>query len=317
VAKSRTKDLAVAVTQAFEAAGFTPADLLQGPIALTDLAWQTPPLRTSATLAGLPFRGYIDYPLTLDEEAFISFYSETLYSLHEAPGGVCTGLGYRRFGNVFSGAVPVGERLLRLPVPQGWPSELEPTTGHLFAAECAHLAATSLGCKAVVEDDSNFYVELPSGETMGIVAGFPSLYGDLWDSDLSGAVSLLLQQGRGQTSNSCMYDVLAKVRSALYENMEKFTEFEGLDHALQSLRILSHGRLCSELLSSIEGMKIASFKNKRRITIIAECLEVMQSWRMTDPYRIVTTLQPQTEAKIIHRLKTLRKRYGGEDEHSA
>jgi hypothetical protein len=338
MAKSRIRDIAAAVTQAFEKAGFTPADLLQGPIGLTDLAWQTPPLRTTAMLAGLPFTSYVDYPLNMDASAFYDFYSQTLYDLHDDPGRVCGAQGYRRW-QFFAAGVPLGERQLRLPVPQGWPNQMETTTGHLFAAECAELAHTSITCGDLIEDDSNFYVETEHGE-IGIVAGSPSIYGDLWDSDVSGTVPLLTTQNRGLLDTNCMYDILARVRSVLYENMGRFVEFEGLDYALQTLRVMTSGRLCSELLAQIQGMSVKAFKQKRRLAIVEECLEVMSAWRFSDreklgvifeklvpevmnmseyqrkvydPYRMVTVLQAATEQKIVNRLKYLRKKFGGDD----
>lgn len=331
---NRVRVLAEAVAEAFEAAGFTPMALLQGQIGFTELPWAAPPLKLDATLAGLPFSSYLDYPLEADLSAFYDFYSDTLYGLHSDPTKVVQGSAFKGARLALPGST-IGERALRFTIPEGFPAA-EPLTGVRFALEAAHVAKISLPCKAVVEEGNSYYVETDFGE-IGVAGGFPTLYSDLWDMPYEGDIQDLLTAPRGRVSTACAYDLLARLRSVLFENMNSFVEFDGLDNAIQALRILSKERACLEMLSAVESMSLKAFNRRRKLATIDECIEVMSTWnandrtklsvlfeklvpdvlnmgeyqrKIIDPYRVLPTmLSVKQEKRIVTNLKILRARY--------
>jgi hypothetical protein len=238
---SRTRTLAKAVASAFQAAGFAPADLLKGQINITDMPWQAPPLRSTALLGGLPLHTYLDAPIAVNVERLHEFYGQTLALLRHAPEDVADEEGYRNLSRIFP-HVTAGERRLALPLPEGWPAG-EVYMGPMLALEVAHILRTSAaGVSHFVEDADNYYVEIEQGK-VGIVGGFVSMCADDWDISSAGMVPALLEMPRGQATTACLYDTVARLRSALHESPEKFQEFEGVDLALQALRILSDGQI--------------------------------------------------------------------------
>lgn len=277
---NRMRILADALAAGFEAAGFTPAELLQGQVIITDLGWQAPPLRTKATLQGVPLHEYLDYPLQVDSQKLVEFYKAALFSLRHGPEEISNEEGYKGLSLLMPRALP-GERCLALPLPDGWPAG-DSTTGPLFAMEVARLLNTSsMDVAAFVEDESNYYVDTRWGR-VGLVDGYVSVCREEWDISCEGQVPAFLEKPRGQLSTVCMYDLIARLRSCLHEHADRFAEFEGMDFALQALRILSKDRMCLELLRAVEGMSKAAFRRKARKQAFEEALAVMESWNYTD-----------------------------------
>lgn len=281
---NRVKVLAEAIASAFEAAGYAPAELLQGPIKLTDMVWQAPPLRVTTMFEGLPFSDYIDYPLPMDSEAVFDFYRLTLFSLHACPEEAVDENGYKGLTRLFKGA-KIGERNLAFPLYDSWPAG-DHNTGPMFALEAARLFYTSSDAvKSFKDDESNYHAVTPWG-TVGIVDGFIAGAKESWDVDCSGLVQGLLEMPRGRADMTCMYDTIARLRSALYEEPDRFASFETLDLALQALRILTNGETCRELHKSVEQMSLAGFRRRAKIAAYEQCLDVMASWRLTDRAKI-------------------------------
>lgn len=281
---SRSSVLAKAVASAFQSAGFAPADLLSGPIAITDLPWQAPPLRSAVPLDGLPFSAYIDIPIPVNANRAYEFYGQTLALLRHAPDEVSDEHGYKALSRVLPHAT-AGERKLALPLPEGWPAG-EAYTGPLFALEVAHLLRTSApGLRAFVEDESNYYVETDQGK-VGIIDGYVTLCASDWDVSCKGMVPALLEMPRGILTSHCLYDTVARLRSALHEAPGKFKEFEGVDLALQTLRILSDGQICKDLQQAVEQMSTVAFKRRLRAAAYTKALEIMRDWQLTDRVKI-------------------------------
>lgn len=283
---NRVKLLADAVARSFEVAGFSPADLLGGPITITELAWQAPPLKVERLYWGVPFSSYLDYSLTLDSAALFEWYKNGLYWLKHAPETIADTEGYLGLSKLIFNAKP-GERKLALPLPEGWPSG-EHSTGPMFALEVARLFKTS--CKDVTEffeDDSNYFVRTPWG-TVGIVEGFVSEHQDVWDISCVGLVQGLLEGPRGFTATSCLYDTIARLRSVLHQEAGRFPDFDMVDYALQALRILADGEICKELHRALEGMSAAGFRRKARIKAYEEAVSTMLSWSLNDRAKIST-----------------------------
>lgn len=331
---NRASALAKAIVQAFQNAGFSPDDLLKGQIVHTDLPWQAPPLRSQATLGGLPLSAYLDYPLKVSEEAFYNFYCEALAALGQNPAAAIGGAGWRGLAAGAANLV-TGERLLRFTIPEGFPENMDHFAGHRFAIEAAHFASVSQVTKGHLEGPNDFWYETEFG-VIGIANGLPTAYSDLWDLSCEGHLEEMLSAPRGLISTACHYDILAKVRSVLYENIDKFEEFEGVELALQALRVMSNGRLCHELLQGIEGMSRVAFYRRRKIAILEECIEIMERWNLNDrmkismlferlvpevmnmmvyqrkiidPYRVLpAVLSVKTEARIIWNLKHMKEK---------
>jgi hypothetical protein len=281
---TRSSVLAKAVASAFQSAGFAPADLLKGQITITDMPWQAPPLRSTAPLGGLPFSAYLDSPIPVNTAKVYEFYGQTLALLRHAPDEVADETGYKVLSRVLPHAGS-GDRRLALPLPEGWPAG-ESFMGPMFALEVAHLLRTSAsGLLDFVEDADNYYVEIAQGK-VGIVAGYVSMCADDWDISSAGMVPALLEMPRGQVTTTCLYDTIARLRSALYEAPEKFQEFEGVDLGLQTLRILSDGQICRDLQQAIEQMSLVAFKRRLKVETYRKAIEIMEDWHLTDRVKI-------------------------------
>lgn len=281
---NRVKLLADAAAASFEAAGFSPAELLQGPIVLTDLTWQVPPLEVPALYWGVPFQDYLDYPLEINSEELYDYYRQGLMLLSMGPEEITDDQGYKGLTRLILGCRK-GERRLALPLYEGWPAG-STTTGPVFALEVARLFKTS--CKKLqgfVSDESNYHAVTPWGK-VGIVNGYVSDSRDLWDVDCSNLVPGMLEQPRGQVVVECQYDILARLRSALHQEPERFKDFELADLALQALRVLSYGELCHELLTAVSQMSSKAFKRKLKIATYSKALEIMKSWDLSDRVKI-------------------------------
>lgn len=286
---NRVSVLTDAVAAAFSTAGYSPTDLLQGPISITDLPWQAPPLRAVCPLLGVPLHEYLDYPLPLNAEELHAFYIRGLELLRFGPEEFSTRDGHRGMGLVFFKLSP-GERKLAFPLPEDWPVGTH-ATGAMFAMEVARVFRTSCAkTTGFVEDESNYYAETPWG-LIGLKDGRPTSYAAAWDADCSGAVQGMLEMPRGILNVTCHYDLIARLRSVLHENLEKFREFEGLDYALQALRIMSDGQLCKELVRSVESMSLVEFKRKARLTAFKEALGVMEDWQYSDRVKVSMLLE--------------------------
>jgi hypothetical protein len=307
---NRTLQLAKAVADSFEKAGFMPADLLQGPINLTDLAWQAPPLVCEESLHGIPLHNYLDYPMELSSEAAYEWYRLTLFNLLSAPEEVADDAAYKGLSK-FLPKAKMGERRLALPLGEGWPAG-SANTGPVFAMEVARLFRTS--CTKVsefVHTADDYYAVTPWGR-VGIVDGFVH---DMpgWDTDCRGHVQSLLEMPRGQISVLCQYDTVARLRGLLHENHEKFDEFAAVDYALQALRILANGNLCRELHQAIEALPLEAFKRRRRREAFEQALAVMENHTFTDRVKVSMILemlvpahwQLQVFARKIYNVQTV------------
>lgn len=309
---NRTRLLSEAVAASFSSAGYSPADLLQGPISITDLPWQAPPLQCEALLDQVPLHEHLSYPLAVDAEGLYLFYLDTLAGLKTDPENVASADTYRNLARAMPKA-SAGERNLALPVPDGWPSGSY-STGAMFAMEVARLFYTSTSvCSNFVSDADNYHVTTPWG-LVGVVDGFPSASADLWDLSCKGCVQGMLELPRGLLSTNCSYDLIARLRSALHETPERFPEFEGVDYALQALRILAGNTLCLELKAAVERMSLAAFKRRARIKAFEEALGTMQSWHLTDRTKISMLLEvlvpthftlPEFSRKVLNPMKVL------------
>lgn len=280
---NREGALANAVARAFKQAGFVATDLLQGQIMLTELPWQCPPLVCTELLDSYAFEDYINYPLSISIGEMGIFWKRGMAGLFANPASVVTARGWRNLSPVLSAAD--GERALRFSIPEEFP-QFTPLSGHIFTMELVQLLLNSAPVDSFVSDADNFYITSDAA-IFGIKDGLIYQASDDW-APVNGIVDSLATNPRGQIRTTSRYDLLAKVRSLLYEYPERFEEFTGIDYALQALGMLSKDRLCSSLQDAIAGMLPDDFEARRKITIIDEAYELLSIWSSNDRIKLVS-----------------------------
>jgi hypothetical protein len=283
--KYREAELARAVARAFASAGFGPQDLLTGEIKYTSLPWQCPPLRSEVPLEGVPFYDHLDCGWKVDPKKVFEFWRHGLDELAQNPIKLIGPNGWRMAAQFVPGARQ-GDRQLLFSIPDEFPG-VTPYSGAIFSMEVAHLLAQSVKVDDFVSDDNNYFVVVKGLGYIGVMDGKPVGSEDMWGDSLEGVVQTYLMSGRGQVTKTCRYDLLAKVRSVLHENPERFPEFEGVDWALQSLGILSAGKLCRSLQQAIEGMKANILRAKLKLARVEEAIAQMKTFTVNDRLKIV------------------------------
>jgi len=106
-----------------------------------------------------------------------------------------------------------------------------------------------------------------------------------WES-ISGIVDSFAMNGRGLENTACRYDLLAKVRSVLHENLDKFEEATGIDWALQALAKLTQDKLCVSLRTALEQLLPDDFAAKRTLRILDEALDILEMWAAHDRVKL-------------------------------
>ena len=274
--------LSQAIAGAFAAAGFSSSDLLTGQINITDLPWQCPPLVCTETLNGTPLEEYLSYPINVDGEQLFRFWQVGLAGLYAYPQSVVMPSGWRFTGRMMRSTRP-GERAMRFCVPEGYP-HYNPYAGHVFSLEVANLFVTSIEGVELHAGIDDYWVSTPYGEC-GVRNG-SVIDSAEWGESIAGMVDTLLLNGRGLISTACRYDTVSKVRSLLHENESMFEDFAGLDWALQALAKISQDRLCVELMVAIENMLPNLFEIKRKVKILDEALDILETWMVNDRLKI-------------------------------
>lgn len=273
---TQVRALAKAISTALAAAGLSQEELFPGQIAHTDLPWAAPPLRTSLLLGGVPLQDYLDSPVRLEEAKLEGFWRQTLAQMWYEPSRLV------RKGAIANCAwamprAALAQRMLRFSVPAGWPQHTSELAGAQFTLELAHTAAISLPYDQLQCDDSNYWVRLRSGLTIGIADG-KILTESPWEMDVSGQVLDLLEMTRGAVSYDCHFDQIASVRSVLYTHQGRFRQnFEALDLALQALRLLATGQHCPALTQVMRVAPVDMALQREREHALHESLEVLAS----------------------------------------
>lgn len=280
--------LATAVANVFAASNLTTEERNPERIAITDFAWQAPPLITDLTLQGIPLQGYLDVPIALEEQKLVGFLEQTLKIMHDTPhrlmrlqgGGLAT----------CSWAMPKvrpGQRMFRFSRPEGWPGQMPDHVGFIFALEVAHAASVSLPVE-LVSDDSNYYVTLSTGEKLGVKDGAITCRSD-WAFTAPGHVQAYLMMGRGEMEYAPMFDQLAALRSVLHSHAASFpNDFEAMDVALQALRYLSPSGFCAELQSRMRVAPADRTAMKMYERSMREALEIFAIRDMSDRRKLQT-----------------------------
>ena len=280
-----TQTLARAVVESMSASGVTQDDFLTGQIKLTNLPWQVPPLHVASPLMKIPLKDYIDQPTWISVDHILNLWSDGLMLLRNAPAKILTEMGVYRMASLAIPHIKTPERMLRLSIPEGFPGGVADHCGAILSLEVAHLLKDNARIKAFTYDDNSYFATLPDGSEVGIKNGLPTVAEDEWDISVEGIVQEMLETGRGAVWEGCDYDIIAKTRSLLNEGRWKFPEQEGLDWALQALRVLD-GR--SALLKAIQSARAMIYlRNLRRARLI-EAREVALRHTISDRARIET-----------------------------
>lgn len=283
--------------------GCTLEEVLSGELKHTKLDWQIPPLKATATLNGLPLWCYFQQPFKVDEEVFFSFWSDTLYNMYYHPNKVWLGGCYRE-----------AQRELKLPkvmstywlsYPEGAPGRPSDYSPIVFSLECAALYTLTGYVIEVVESPDNYYVVTSQGREIGVKDGLPLVASDVWDYSALGTVDELLYQPRGLISNQCEYGVIDKLRCYLHQNKDKFEEFEGMDLALQALRLMVAGE---DVLKALRSLRVVKDSLYLHSASLDSSLELLSDWKLSDRQKILTlkeTLVPSVMgrgqfSKLVH-----------------
>jgi hypothetical protein len=280
----QVRALAKAVADAFAASNLTLEEKNPGKIEVSDLPWQAPPLLAPQLLNGAPLQDYLDTPLNLKTEDLLRFWKATDEMMWSTPGRLLNRGALAPCGK-FMPKVKVGQRALRFSVPSGYPAYLEETTGLILALEVAHTAVTSLPVARVVSDDDNYYAEI-DGQILGVKAGRPAI-DSAWRQPYPGMVQEFLSMPRGDAKTDCAYDQIASLRSVLHMHRKSFPRnFDAIDLALQSLRLLTMGSYCPELVQSMYVAPIDAARQREVERTYRDSIETMRDKSLSDRVKL-------------------------------
>jgi hypothetical protein len=278
-------ELSALIVEGLVRYGLRQEDILGGPIEHTMLPWQIPPLiNDEVALFEVPFDMYLHSVTYLDPEALYSLWSDALLCLRNQPHKVVTPEGYRATSYAMP-SVRTSERQLHLSMPTGYPHGVEDFAGITLSLECAHVLQYNAKLERFVSDEDNYYAVLPGGLEIGVKAGLPVLYDDQWDLNVSGMVQEMLRTPRGAVWEGCDYNIISKVRSVLVGYEGKIRDYDGLNWALQTLRVVDGH---NELLEAVRKMGHVDLLRKHRQAVLADAYDVVQQLSITDRQRIET-----------------------------
>lgn len=280
-AAAQIRSLAKAVSAAFAASNLTEEEKSPGRIEITDMSWQAPPLLTDAAIDGVPLQGFLDVPLALTQEDCRRFWTDGLNMMWHNPSRLMR-RGVIAAGGPALSKLKLGQRNLRFPQPAGWPGEMDQTAGALFSMEVAHAAAISLPVSRYVQEEDDYFVEFGDGSRIGVANG--RVIGDTpWDASVRGMVPDLASMLRGQADCIPRFDQLASLRSVLHVHQKRFpTNFEGLDLALQALRLLSLGSYCPDLIKEMYIAPLDMMTVRAQEIALRESIQVIAERDMSD-----------------------------------
>jgi hypothetical protein len=279
-AAAQIRSLARAVSAAFVASPLTEEERNPGRIELVDLPWMAPPLTCRATLGGVPLSNYLNVPMPVDDFTLKRFWQQTLLDLWNKPSSSMKRGAMANCGWAFP-KLRAGQRAFLFSTPIGYPGRLEPTAGAMFSLEVARLAIDSLPVLDVVSDEDNFYAVLDAHSIVGVKNGRPACDSP-WDDSVAGMVQDMMETSRGEADYQCRFDQLAMLRSVLNVHRKRFPEFEGLDYALQALRILTLGGHCPELSTQLKLLPLDLPALRRTEQVYRDCIGIIDDMSMSD-----------------------------------
>jgi hypothetical protein len=222
--------------------------------------------------------------MNIDEGLLRRFWIKTLEDLWLHPSSA---MKRGAFANCGWGTpkLRLGQRAFLFSVPAGYPSMLDPSAGALFSIEVARAAASSLPVLDVVSDDDNYYAIMASGAIFGVKDGRPACESS-WSGSVAGMVPDMLVMTRGEPDFTCRFDQLAVLRSVLHLNRKKFLEFQGLDYALQALRLLTVGEHCPELVMQTRAAALDLPRLQQAERALRDGLALIDDLEMSDRVKL-------------------------------
>ena len=278
---SSTKTLSSALAVVFGRLDLPVKELLNSPLQHIDLDWQVPPIRSDELLNGQPFWQYMEQKVKIDEEVLYSFWCDTLYNMRNNTSRVWINGAYREARTTFNLSRTVSSYCLALP--DGAPAQPNDYAGIVFSLECANLLRMAGGVLELFASDDDYYVKTASGYEVGVRDGLPIVSAEEWDVSANGLIKEILYQPRGAIDTTCRYDIIAKMRSILWEHRASVSEFEGADLALQALRILDGD---SHLLRAVSGIKESKSKTNGRAVVLRTALELLKAPGLSDRQKL-------------------------------
>jgi hypothetical protein len=282
--ESLARTLSYHIVESLVVTSLTQDDILQGAIEFTTLPWQVPPLIVEAPLFGVPLSDYIDRAVYVNTDALAVLWSEALANMKNRPDKVLTHAGFRAASDAIP-SVKLHERPLYLSVPDGYPGGITDLAAVMLSLECAHIMRANSKLTQFVSDEDNYYAVTPFGVEVGVKAGLPTMYDDVWDTPVLGMVQEMLRVPRGALFEGCDYNIIAKVRSVAYTYQKAIKDYEAVDWALQTLRVIGGDR---ELLEAIYGIKRVVYEHKMRGDALAQAVVVVNQLSITDRQKIET-----------------------------
>ncbi len=282
---SLANQLSREIVEALVKIGLTQEDVLGGAIQHTELPWQVPPLVVEATLFGVPLSEYLDSSTYVNSDRLYTLWSDALGDFKNNPDKVLTFNGYKATSYALP-ALRSNERLLRLSLPEGYPGGITDLAAVVLSLECAHLLRQNALTVEFLNDDDNYCALLPSGAKVGIVDGYPAVWAEIWDGmPINGMVQEILRTPRGSVWEGCDYNILSKVRSLVHEYQRSIRDYEAVDWALQTLRVIDG---TDALLAACKNLKQTAHIRKVRLAVLDTALEVARRASITDRQRVET-----------------------------
>lgn len=269
------------ITSTFPKLGIGSETILQGAIAHTSLGWQWPALRCSDKINNIALYDYLEPSMQVKSvPALLEWADITLHNLRHFPGRAVGLDGYFGLSDVVQGST--GLRKLAFSLPEGFPDRCFEYTAAMFNLELAEVVKNSVPIRAIVADDDNEYVVTRDGLEVGIKDGFPLIGADDWNTSAYGLVPELLEMPRGDYYVGCDYDVLSKVRSVVWDNQTKISDFAGIDWAMQALRILAEGVNLRFLLDGVTRMRVEDTYDKERLKAFKDAATLFKALAYSD-----------------------------------
>jgi hypothetical protein len=275
------KRLSLLVVHAIAQWGVTRDDVFTGGIKYMDLMWQIPPLVSEDKLFGQTFSEHVQATTYVNADALAAFWADAMYDLRNRPHRVCAEDGYRLSTNAFP-HMRKDERALHLSMPEGFPDSISNNAAVTFCLECAHILNGNTKLDGFVNDEDNYYAILPTGTEVGIKDGLPAHGSEVWDLPVHGMVQDLITSPRGEMFEGCDYSIISKVRSLLWDH-QRMRDWQGVDWALQALRVMGGEKVLQEDVSRIKT--VVSTRNARLATL-TDAVEVVNRVALTDRQRV-------------------------------
>lgn len=275
------------VAKALAKTGLTQKELLSGPIEHTDLLWETPPLMCGAMLDGVPLHFMFEsrVPYVVPNKLY-EFWQNAMVLLRAQPYAVIKGGGWVGLAHVMPKS-NAGDRAFWITTPRGFPDHIDDYAGVLLSLECAHLMRLSTPIKKLVESTNDYYVVMENDLEIGVRDGLPIIEYGQWDIPVDGMVMDLLRLPRGEPFNGCDYDLIAKLRSVAHRYKSKLSEYEGVDWALQVLRVLANGRLLPEVQKSIAAFRTEQVTRGHKVKALRDAIELANAFSISDRARVI------------------------------